>query len=207
MASVAHSNVPEIVTPPTPHHVDRALKRSASTASLLSPPASVRKPRASKRLRTALDSDDELEHGDHLRRANKPANRPKTRSMKVKGKAVAVAVPAPVAAPVVRKRLEFVEPHAEKDQDEDEDESGAGPRPKTPVRVCVPAPVVAPQTPPRTVTRKGGRINRDGPLRDSPNNPFLMECAAPPVLRSRPKRSAADFTEGPTVGYVLYVSV
>ncbi|KAG8736784.1 hypothetical protein FRC10_008946 [Ceratobasidium sp. 414] len=198
MASVAasHPIEHEHEHPPTPH---RALKRSASSASLLSPPASVRKPRASKRLRSAVDSDDE-----HVPAA--AAHRPKTRSMKVKANPTVVAPPAPIP-----KRARLVDPRGEnKEQDhintdEDEHEHDAGPRPSTPPpRVCVPTTSIAPQTPPRTIPKRGGRIARDAPLRDSPNNPFLVERSGSPVaLRPRPKRRAADFTEGPTVGYVF----
>ncbi|KAG8736785.1 hypothetical protein FRC10_008947 [Ceratobasidium sp. 414] len=106
----------------------------------------------------------------------------------------------------------FVDPRGkDKEQerintDEDEHEHKAGPRPSTPPPpVCVPTTsIVAPQTPPCTIPKRGGQTARDTPLRDSPNNPFLVEHSGPPVaLRPRPKRRAVDFTEGPTVGYVF----
>ncbi|QRV82178.1 hypothetical protein RhiJN_10193 [Ceratobasidium sp. AG-Ba] len=167
--------------PPTPH---RALKRSASTASLLSPPASVRKPRASKRLKGAVDSDDE-----HI---PAPVIAPKTRSKK--GKAPAATT----------KRARLASPPKSKVNTCTEQTEPT--RPSTPPpRVCVPTTsIVVPQTPPRTIPKKGGRIVREGPERDSPNNPFLVERpSSPPALRIRPKRRAVDFTEGPTVGYVF----
>ncbi|KAG8693341.1 hypothetical protein FRC08_009177 [Ceratobasidium sp. 394] len=196
MASVAVSHPIEHQHehPPTPH---RALKRSASTASLLSPPASVRKPRASKRLRSAVDSDDEVPVAAH---------RPKTRSMKVKAQATVVVPSAPP------KRARLVDPYGKDEEqgrinaDEVQRERDAGPRPSTPPpRVCAPTTsIVVPQTPPRTIPKRSGRIARDAPLRDSPNNPFLVERSGSPIpLRPRPKRRAVDFTEGPTVGYVF----
>ncbi|KAG9114434.1 hypothetical protein FRC07_007663 [Ceratobasidium sp. 392] len=185
MASVA-VNIPIEHLPPTPQ---RALKRSASTASLLSPPASERKPRASKKLRSAVDSDDE-----HVPAVAVAARtRPKTRSIKVKAQVSTVITPT-VPPP---KRARLAEPLGTNN------EEGGQERPSTPPPRAI-VPTVAPQTPPRTVPKKGGRIARDAPLRDSPNNPFLVERSGSPVpLRSRPKRRAEDFTEGPTVGYVF----
>ncbi|KAG8778248.1 hypothetical protein FRC12_025083 [Ceratobasidium sp. 428] len=192
MAAVAVNNLPTTQPeyPPTPQ---RALKRSASTASLLSPPASERKPRASKRLR-AIDPDD----GD-VSVVVAARTRPKPRIRKPKGKAATTTVVAPTAPPPKRARL--ADQHGEND-----DEHKVVPRPCTPPpRVYVPpASIVEPHTPPRTAPKRGGRIVRDAPLRDSPNNPFLVERSGSPIpLRSRPKRGALDFEEGPIVKYVF----
>ncbi|KAB5589632.1 hypothetical protein CTheo_6927 [Ceratobasidium theobromae] len=187
MALVEHSFSSSIgmTAPPTPHEersFSQTLKRSASTASLLSPPASVRKPSA-KRLRTQLAAEpDEAIHGDYLGRKQSVPTRPNTRSTKRKTVALRGFASAPLAA---TKKVEPV------------------PRPSTPPpRFCVPLPE-CPQTPPPK-SRLSTRVSRDAPLRDSPNNPFLVEPRDPEeLLRSRPKRSASDYTEGSTVGYVF----
>ncbi|CAE6437792.1 unnamed protein product [Rhizoctonia solani] len=204
MALVDHSfnmNM-DVTAPPTPDQersFSQVLKRSASTASLLSPPASVRKPSA-KRLRSqfSTDSDAESVHSEYLGRKQAATKRPNTRGTKRKAAPLRPAV----TVPTTQKEFNFVLPlnggHAPKVEPE------LPPRPVTPPpRLCTPLPA-CPQTPPRTKPQRSSRVSRDCPLRDSPNNPFLVESLEPPaILRPRPKRSALDFTEGPTVGYVF----
>ncbi|CAE6495966.1 unnamed protein product [Rhizoctonia solani] len=203
MALVDHSfNMSmDVTAPPTPDQersFSQALKRTASTASLLSPPASVRKPSA-KRLRTQLstDSDAESVHGDYFGKQQQAAKRSKTRGAKRK----VVPLRAAATMPITHKEFNFVLPlnggHAKAEPE-------LPPRPATPPpRLCTPLPA-CPQTPPRTKPQRSSRVSRDAPLRDSPNNPFLAESLeSPPMLRPRPMRSGAEFMEGPTVGYVF----
>ncbi|KAJ1301948.1 hypothetical protein OPQ81_000787 [Rhizoctonia solani] len=137
-----------------------------------------------KRLRTQLltDADAESIHGGYLGTRQHATKRSKGKGV------VRKAAPLRAAAtlPTTQKEFNFVLPlnggHPAKT------ESELPPRP----------------TPPRTKPQRSSRVSRDGPLRDSPNNPFLVESLeSPPMLRPRPKRSALDFTEGPTVGYVF----
>ncbi|CAE6474240.1 unnamed protein product [Rhizoctonia solani] len=203
MALVDHSfnmNM-DVTAPPTPDQersFSQVLKRSASTASLLSPPASVRKPSA-KRLRTRLstDSDAESIHGDYLGKQQQAAKRPKTKGTKRK----VVPLRAAATLPTTQKEFNFVLPLNGRYAPT---EPELPPRPVTPPpRLCTPLPA-CPQTPPRTKPQRSSRVSRDAPLRDSPNNPFLVEgLESPPMLRPRPKRSGLDFMEAPTVGYVF----
>ncbi|CAE6376520.1 unnamed protein product [Rhizoctonia solani] len=204
MASIEHSfnmNM-DVTAPPTPDQersFSQVLKRSASTASLLSPPASVRKPSA-KRLRTQLSTlaADESIHGDYLGRKQHGNKRSKAKGMKAKAAPLRPAVTMPTTQQDFNFVLKLSEGHEAKSEPE------LPPRPVTPPpRLCTPLPA-CPQTPPRTKPQRSARVSRDAPLRDSPNNPFLVESLEPPaMLRLRPKRSATDFTEGPTVGYVF----
>ncbi|CCO35606.1 hypothetical protein BN14_09724 [Rhizoctonia solani AG-1 IB] len=192
----------DVTAPPTPDQersFSQVLKRSASTASLLSPPASVRKPSA-KRLRTqfsTLNADESI-NGDYMRKqqANKRS--------KAKGKGKTVPLRPAVTMPTTQQDFSFVLKLSGGHEAKAEPEPELPPRPVTPPpRLSTPLPA-CPQTPPRTKPQRSTRISRDAPLRDSPNNPFLVEDSElPAMLRPRPKRSAIDFTEGPTVGYVL----
>ncbi|KAF8696551.1 hypothetical protein RHS03_07823, partial [Rhizoctonia solani] len=206
MALVDHSfnmNM-DVTAPPTPDQersFSQVLKRSASTASLLSPPASVRKPSA-KRLRTqfsALNPDESI-HSDYIGRKQHSNKRSKGKG--TKGKAVPLR-PA-VTMPTTQQDFSFVLKLNGGHEAKAEPEPELPPRPVTPPpRLSTPV-FACPQTPPRTKPQRSSRVFREGPLRDSPNNPFLVETLEPPaLLRPRPKRSATDFTEGPTVGYVF----
>ncbi|CAE6496157.1 unnamed protein product [Rhizoctonia solani] len=204
MALVDHSfnmNM-DVTAPPTPDQersFGQVLKRTASTASLLSPPASVRKPSA-KRLRTQLSTDTDTEsiHEEYLGRKQQAAKRPKGKGTKRK----ALPLRAAVTLPTTHREFNFVLPLTGAPAAKSESE--LPPRPVTPPpRLSTPLPA-CPQTPPRTKPQRSSRVSRDAPLRDSPNNPFLVESLeSPAMLRPRPKRSGLDFTEGPTVGYVF----
>ncbi|KAF8755584.1 hypothetical protein RHS01_05314 [Rhizoctonia solani] len=169
----------DVTAPPTPDQersFSQVLKRSASTASLLSPPASVRKPSA-KRLRTqfsALNPDESI-HSDYIGRKQHSNKRSKGKG--TKGKAVPLR-PA-VTMPTTQQDFSFVLKLNGGHEAKAEPEPELPPRPVTPPpRLSTPV-FACPQTPPRTKPQRSSRVFREGPL--------------PPP----------DFTEGPTVGYVF----
>ena len=70
-------------------------------------------------------------------------------------------------------------------------------------------PLVAPVTPPRRSTRvvSKGKAKVPGPVRDSPNNPFLVNDDSPASVEASPAgpRTPSPHKEKPTLTYVLWV--
>jgi hypothetical protein len=80
-------------------------------------------------------------------------------------------------------------------------------KPRSPRKaaISVIATTEVPVTPPRRSTRNKGKEKVPGPIRDSPNNPFLTDDTATDSLQSSPigPRTPKVHVEKPTLTYVL----
>jgi hypothetical protein len=192
----------------------RPLKRSASTASLPTPPRTHHKRTHSRGHSPGSDSDSdaELQRGSNDGASLSPNKRRRT-SLCVKGQTPTAAEDdfwvrstgnqSPNLSPITRSSPSPVSPaplayHIE---------------PKAPVspppsRRQVKGRIARPVTPKRG-TSTSQVDNLSGPVRDSPHNPFLEDSpltldGTSPAEPRTPSPST-DFAEKPTITYVLYV--
>ncbi|KAF8325899.1 uncharacterized protein EI90DRAFT_3128437 [Cantharellus anzutake] len=160
----------------------KSLKRSAAVATLPSPPQSTMKRQAQQNgVRTSMELRSSSSKHDTV-----PALLHVIQE-------IAERSPSPFSGPPVKEELPASRGSASKNEVAGESEESTN-RPQTPPPrdTPPPMPVEAPVTPPPT--RK--RAKKTGPIRDSPNNPFLSTSPRHPRTSTLPpleERETVDF--------------
>lgn len=201
---------------PQPAPERRPLKRSASTASLPTPPyyAERRKRRSSSQHESDSDSDDNDEldsDADVVERTEEDQHLTSKR----------LGLLGASAAPSSHKRPKLSKDKKATDTTEDAEDKGVdeatvagpstgappispprskGPQTRSATKATKAAEVVAPRTPPRRAA-KSKAVSARRPIRGSPDNPFLDD--GPKVARPPPRHSSEEYEEKPTVAYVF----
>lgn len=193
------------------------LKRSASEASLLTPPGSPEKEKPRSVKRSFTESDDEEEDDDQeMASPSGSRSKRKMRSSRIAVKEKRAqgrlgvdntivwprggrTVGSSRTGPITRAGA-ITSPvgHQVKSMrlDSDEGELGSPELPRTPggdVKMKAPAEPTTPTRPKRRAATKAGKAQ---PVRDSPNNPFLGGSPRAPA-------TTGPFEEQPTMTYVL----
>ncbi|EJD54767.1 hypothetical protein AURDEDRAFT_110259 [Auricularia subglabra TFB-10046 SS5] len=196
---------------PQPAPVRRPLKRSASTASLPTPPyyAERRKRRSASQHDSDSDSDD-VDELDSDQDVVERTEEDKHLTSKRLGLLGLSAAPPSHKRPKLSKDKTTTDSAPAEDKDA-EATTAAGPSkaaaPISPPRskrqtrsATKAAEVVVPRTPPPRAA-KSKAVNARRPIRGSPGNPFIDDGRK--VERPPPRRESEEFEEKPTVEYVF----
>lgn len=187
---------------PQPAPARRPLKRSASTASLPTPPYSRerRKRRASER-ENESDSDDD-DDGDNV---SEPTEEDRILTAKAERLGLlASSKPRPSREPSSKKRAKLDQAVS---QSKAEQVATSAVAPLSPPRSRRHTAAAVPRTPPpRKAKKPAGASSKPVPVRGSPDNPFIDDVAGPggsKDARPVPRRHSEEYEEKPTVTYVF----